>query len=102
MSSYIDEALKQKALSDLTQLVSVDISDHPTTGGVSGRMLMQGLQHSKTTIAACRPTVVDRIEERMCNLQNQMDRLKSIKKQLSEPNGVLSMPMDDLYFLLHS
>lgn len=45
------------------------------------------------------PTMADQIEARLSRLQAEMDRVRSIKAKLSEPNGILSVSVDDLRWI---
>lgn len=73
--------------------------------GVCGGLIAGQKEVRKVTgvnlVASTIPTLADHIEERMCRMQSDMDRLKKIKKQLSEPNGVLAVSVDDLQFAMY-
>lgn len=77
---------------------AIGISNSSVSSG--GGSLMGGNTARSLLNAVREPSMADRIEDRMTRLQNDLDRLRRIKKQLGEPNGVLSMSASDFEFML--
>lgn len=47
------------------------------------------------------PTLSQNIDMRISNLENQIQRLKKVRQLLSEPTGILNVPIDDLRFAMN-
>lgn len=90
-NDYINRALQEKAKSQYTLNATDSSFGILTTATINGR----------SATFTTQPTLADHIEQRMCRMQSDMDRLKRIKKQLSEPNGVLFVSVDDLRFAMN-
>jgi hypothetical protein len=58
-----------------------------------------GLQH---TVARDRDiTLADKLDERIAILEKQVADLKSVKNKLSEPGGLLNIPLDLLRYAMY-
>lgn len=99
----IDNALSNRAQKQSHENVPADTWASGSTLQITGTTCISdmGLIGQQPINKAYTPTLADHIEQRMCRMKADMDWLTKIKKQLSEPNGVLSVSVDDLQFAMY-
>lgn len=87
--TYINAAIAKQA--QISSCTNIQDRIYSTSAG--------GLVGGGALTLAKSPTIADQIEERLTRLQSEVDRVKRIKKHLSEPNGVLTVSVDDLRWI---